>query len=118
MSFPPDPSSLVRAVGRHVRNSHAIGKLVVDTVVGRLTKATPPKSQGAAPKDAPTPADAPGPVTGLPLPENEWALLSSGDVVDMIDRCDDAAVRAIAEFEENHRRRRLVMQAVKRRIGA
>lgn len=118
MSFPPDPSSLVRAVGRHVRNSHAIGKLVVDTVVGRLTKATSTRSQGAAPKDAPTPADAPGPVTGLPLPENEWALLSSGDVVDMIDRCDDAAVRAIGEFEENHRRRRLVLQAVKRRIGA
>lgn len=53
---------------------------------------------------------------GLPLPEHEWRLLSSGDVVNAIDGCDDDTVRAIGLYEDTHRRRRLVIEAVRRRL--
>ena len=125
MTIPVDPGKVVRAVARHVRNSHAIGKLVVDTALRGFSG----KSQHTSTTDSKPPSvPADGPVSdaratdqainheGLPLPVAQWALLSSGDVVDMIERCDDETVRAIGTFEESHRRRRLVIQAVKNRL--
>jgi len=55
-------------------------------------------------------------VVGLPLAEDEWRLLSSGDVVTMIESSDTDTVRAIGLYEETHRRRRLVIEAVRRRL--
>lgn len=116
-----DPVALARAIERHLRNSHAIGKLIVDGVWTRLVGGGSPTRRGgdapaATPPDAGSTVEAP--VTGLPLAEAEWALLSSGDVVYKIDECDDATVRAIGDFEESHRRRRLVIEAVRRRLGS
>jgi hypothetical protein len=127
MSIPTDPAKIARAVVRHVRNSHAIGKLVVDTAVrGVTTKFGPPTRASSEPNrassvDAANEAAASTtqaePYEGLPLPVAQWALLSSGDVVDMVSGCDDATVRVIGAYEEAHRRRRLVIQAVKNRLG-
>jgi len=124
MTFPSDPSQVARAVVRHVRNSHAIGKLIVESALQGVTKGRPgtqssdPRPEGTAMQnqvgDSPTTVDE---YVHLPLPPAEWALLSSGDVVDMIGRCDDSAVRAIGAFEEAHRRRRLVIQAVRGKLG-
>jgi|GEM_PF-2198079 len=120
-----DPAKVARAVVRHVRNSHAIGKLVLDTALQRFSG----KAHGAASDVGerstdvasgfdvvPGGGDKPASYDGLPLPVAEWALLRSGEVVDMIERCDDEAVRAIGAYEEVHRRRRLVVQAVKNRL--
>lgn len=126
MTLPVDPVKVASAVARHVRNSHAIGKLVVDTALrGISAKSQRNSSAESQPPTTPTHDSAPDDhladqatnYEGLPLPVAQWALLSSGDVVDMIDRCDDAAVRAIGAFEESHRRRRLVVQAVKNRLA-
>jgi len=123
MTIPTDPVKAARALARHLRNSHAIGKVVVDTALRSVTGKVRSGSSGApeAPvSDSPTPsepADEQDPYVGLPLPVAQWALLSSGDVVDMIENCDVAAVRAIGAFEETHRRRRLVVQAVKNRLA-
>lgn len=123
MTIPSDPSEVVRALTRHVRNSHAIGKLVVETALRGISKGRPRSQSSNSGTEAtaqqspagepPASVDAYG---DLPLPPSEWALLSSGDVVDMIGRCDDSAVRAIGAFEEAHRRRRLVIQAVRGRL--
>lgn len=124
MTIPSDPSQVARAVVRHVRNSHAIGKLIVESALRGVTKGRPgPQPSGSDPEGAPTQNQAGESPTSvdaygdLPLPPAEWALLSSGDVVDMIGRCDDSAVRAIGAFEEAHRRRRLVIQAVRGKLG-
>lgn len=126
MTIPVDPAKAARAVMRHVRNSHAIGKLVVDTALrgfsAKLHQTSTTESQKPTiPADGLVSDDRPvaqvNNYEGLPLPVAQWALLSSGDVVDMIDRCDDTAVRAIGAFEESHRRRRLVVQAVKNRLA-
>jgi len=126
MTIPVDPAKVARAMVRHVRNSHAIGKLVVDTALrGMAGKA---RGSASVSPDVP-PSTVPGPSEvrdgdvsapsddALPLPVAQWALLSSGDVVDMIKRCDDDVVRAIGAYEQSHRRRRLVVQAVKNRLA-
>lgn len=123
MTMPVDPTKVARAVARHVRNSHALGKLVVDTALRRLSATSQTTSVSENPPSstpthgsAPEPSDQTPNYERLPLPVAQWALLSSGDVVDMIERCDDETVRAIGAFEESHRRRRLVVQAVKNRL--
>ena len=116
-----DPKTIARALERHLRNSHAIGKLIVDGVWMRLVGGgSRPSGGGDEPVPAATSADSThaAPVSGLPLAESEWALLSSGDVVNKIAECDDATVRAIGNYEESHRRRRLVIEAVRRRLGS
>lgn len=55
-------------------------------------------------------------MVGLPLAEEDWRLLSSGDVVTLIETSDNDTVRAIGLYEESHRRRRLVIEAVRRRL--
>ena len=124
MTIPVDPAKAARAMARHVRNSHAIGKLVVDTALRGLSAkaqktsvAEDPPSSTPAHGSVPDPSDQSPNYERLPLPVAQWALLSSGDVVDMIERCDDETVRAIGAFEESHRRRRLVVQAVKNRLA-
>lgn len=117
MTFGPSPSQVAKSIERHVRNSHAIGRLIVDGVLSRLSGL--PRTP--TPTSTPTPtATEPAPQDdsslGLPLPEDEWRLLSSGDVVTMIESGDDEAVRAIGRYEEAHRRRRLVIEAVRRRL--
>lgn len=115
-----DPTALVRSIERHLRNSHALGKLIVDGVWSRLNGGSVKPSGGSdTSATTPTPADTGqgAAVPGLPMTEAEWALLSSGDVVNKIDECDDATVRAIGAYEETHRRRRLVIEAVRRRLG-
>lgn len=117
MTFGPSPSQVAKSIERHVRNSHAIGRLIVDGVLSRLSG--PPRTPTPTSTAVPTVTEsAPqGESTvGLPLPEDEWRLLSSGDVVTMIESSDDEAVRAIGRYEEAHRRRRLVIEAVRRRL--
>ncbi len=110
------------AIERHVRNSHAIGKLVVDSVVHRLgslvrTAPRPRPDDVATGDESRVVRDA---TTGsrLPFAEGEYVSLTSGDVVELISRSDDDTVRAIGDFESQHRRRRLVLEAVARRVGA
>lgn len=124
MTIPADPVKVARALARHVRNSHAIGKLVIDTALKNVTRkrgGASPTVREASPNSAAgspvTRDDEPNQLAKLPLPPGEWALLSSGDVVDMIDGCDAEAVRAIGAYEETHRRRRLVIQAVRNRLA-
>lgn len=121
MIFGSSPARIVRNIERHVKNSHAIGRLIVDGVVSRLTGSNNPVPE-AGPRVSASDVDEPQTHSeageGLPLPVREWGLLSSGDVVAMIDRLEDDAVRAIGRFEESHRRRRLVIEAVRRRLGS
>ena len=124
MTIPVDPAKVARTLVRHVRNSHAIGKLVVDTALRGLSAksqktsvAENPPSSTPSHGSVPDPSDQTPNYERLPLPVAQWALLSSGDVVDMIERCDDEAVRAIGAYEQSHRRRRLVIQAVKNRLA-
>jgi hypothetical protein len=123
MTIPTDPVKAARGLVRHVRNSHAIGKAVFDTALRGVTGKLRDESSGAprgpastSPATSGPPAEE-DPYAGLPLPVARWALLTSGEVVDMIEDCDDTAVRAIGAFEETHRRRRLVIQAVKNRLA-
>lgn len=116
MTFGPTPAQVAKAVERHLRNSHAIGRLVVDGVISRIS---PRGTAGAGSTETQAPPQASVPDSsgaGLPLPEDQWRLLSSGDVVNAIDDCDDETVRAIGRYEESHRRRRLVIEAVRRRL--
>ncbi len=123
MTIPTDPIKAAKGLARHVRNSHAIGKLVVDTALRGLTgsgRGGSSSGSQAPASDCPAPSGPPAEqdlYVGLPLPVAQWALLSSGDVVDMIKNCGEDAVRAIGAFEESHRRRRLVVQAVKNRLA-
>lgn len=116
MTFGPTPAQVAKAVERHLRNSHAIGRLVVDGVISRIS---PRGTAGSGSTETQAPPQASVPDSsgaGLPLPEDQWRLLSSGDVVNAIDDCDDETVRAIGRYEESHRRRRLVIEAVRRRL--
>lgn len=119
MTFGPTPSQVAKAVERHLRNSHAIGRLVVDGVIARISgpRGTPgPRPHSEPQAAAPASTGRESEAVGLPLPEDEWRLLSSGDVVNAINDCDDATVSAIGRYEESHRRRRLVIEAVRRRL--
>ena len=120
MTFGPTPSQVVKAVERHVRNSHAIGRLIVDGVLSRISGSRSADEAASTSQTAPDAAapDRKDAAVGLPLPEAEWRLLSSGDVVSTIDGCDDETVRAIGRYEESHRRRRLVIEAVRRRLDS
>lgn len=117
MTFGRSPVQLARIIERHVRNSHAIGRLVVGGVLARV-----PIIRNESPKAPPEPAAAQtAPMgestsSGLPLPESEWKVLSSGDVVEIVRRSDAETVRAIGRFEETHRRRRLVIEAVRQKL--
>jgi hypothetical protein len=120
MTLGRTPSDAVRAFERHLRNSHAIGRLIVDGLVARVIRPVEQSpsakpTTGGAESTTHKADDVP---TDLPLPEEEWRLLSSGDVVEMLDRCDDDTVRAIGRYEDTHRRRRLVVEAVRRRLGS
>jgi len=117
VTFGPSPSQVAKSIERHVRNSHAIGRLIVDGVLSRLSG--PPRTPTPTSTPVPTATEATTEskaVVGLPLAEDEWRLLSSGDVVTMIESSDDDTVRAIGLYEETHRRRRLVIEAVRRRL--
>lgn len=126
MTIPTDPVKFARALARHVRNSHAVGKLIVGTAVRGVTGRSR-EARSVAPNSSSNPTTGSpvehqvgaetDPYAGLPLPIAQWALLSSGDVVDMIEHCEADAVRAIGAYEETHRRRRLVVQAVKNRLA-
>ena len=119
MTFGPTPAQVAKAVERHLRNSHAIGRLVVDGVLSRISPRGAAGSDSAAtqaPQAPPQGAVQDSSGAGLPLPEDQWRLLSSGDVVNAIDDCNDETVRAIGRYEESHRRRRLVIEAVRRRL--
>ncbi len=115
----------MKSFERHIRSSHAIGKFVVDGVVGRVWsilhlhgkthEAGSTVSEGvdtASPPDS-SDAEAGG---GLPLAEADFALLTSADVVDLISRSTESEIRAIGEYERSHRRRRLVLEAVSARV--
>ena len=119
---------LMKPFERHIRSSHAIGKFIVDGAVGRLwstlAKLITPESGGTQGGQVPnsdteqparTNADA---GTALPLSESDFALLTSAEVVDLIARSTDSEVRAIGDYEQSHRRRRLVLQAVSARCSA
>ena len=118
----------MKSFERHIRSSHAVGKLIVDGVVGRLwstlTKHSTSQGDGAVGgqslnSDAPQAAQADGKEgTALPLSESDFALLTSAEVVDLIARSTDSEVRAIGDYEQTHRRRRLVLQAVSARSSA
>lgn len=117
MTFGPSPSQVAKSIERHVRNSHAIGRLIVDGVLSRLSG--PPRTPTPTPTPAPTATESSThseAVVGLPLAEEDWRLLSSGDVVTLIETSDNDTVRAIGLYEESHRRRRLVIEAVRRRL--
>lgn len=107
------------AVERQVRTSHALGKFIVESAIGRVLR----RRDNADP----SPGSQPGPATAphvkadrtdvnLPIPEADFAILTSADVVDLINRSDDDEVRAIGEYELAHRRRRLVVEAVRARV--
>ncbi|MFM7094142.1 MAG: hypothetical protein ACKOYL_06255, partial [Actinomycetota bacterium] len=82
MTIPVDPAKVVRAVTRHVRNSHAIGKLVVDTALRGMTGMA--RGSASASPDAST-STVPGvsevqhggasahSYDALPLPVAQWA---------------------------------------------
>ena len=60
MTIPTDPVKAARALARHVRNSHAIGKVVVDTALRGVTGKARGGSSGApqAPvSDSPAPSE-------------------------------------------------------------
>ena len=116
MTFGPTPAQVAKAVERHLRNSHAIGRLVVDGVISRISPRGTAGSSSTETQEPPQASVSDSSGAGLPLPEDQWRLLSSGDVVNAIDDCDDETVRAIGRYEESHRRRRLVIEAVRRRL--
>lgn len=119
VTFGPSPARVAKAIERHIRNSHAIGRLIVDGVLTRVS-GKPSAAMSSSPVDPepPTPPTIETMLGNVDLPrsEDEWKLLSSGDVVKIIDACDEATVRAIGRYEESHRRRRLVIEAVRRRL--
>ena len=115
---------VIKSIERQLRASHAIGKFIVDGVIGRVVSVfSPTASRATTTNDtsataqhsessdqAPTGATTTGP--GLPIPSTDFALLTSAEVVDLISRSNDAEVAAIGAYERAHRRRRLVLEAV------
>ena len=117
----------MKSFERHIKSSHAVGKFIVDGVVGRawstLTSFGKKYDDGAIIKEDPHQAWVPDnsgaqtAVIGLPLGEADFALLTSAEVVDLISRSTDSQVEAIGEYERGHRRRRLVLEAVNARAS-
>lgn len=113
------------AITRHVRTSHAVGRLVVDGFVARVfgwgghasEAASSSRGESGPSAGAAEFGDESSVTNDLPLPEAEFALLTSAEVVDLVARCDAAAVRAIGIYEQAHRKRRLVIEAVAARAG-
>lgn len=119
MTFSRNPAKMAEAVQRHLRNSHAIGRLVVGGVLSRLPGAGHNQAGEKTIPDQPfvhSGGESLPDVEGLPLPEDEWSVLGSGDVVDVVRHAGIDTVRAIGRYEESHRRRRLVIEAVRRRL--
>jgi hypothetical protein len=58
---------------------------------------------------------APGPSS---LPVEGYELLTSAQVVDLLTTVDAATAQRIFDYEMNHRRRRLVIEAAQRLISA
>ena len=115
----------MKSFERHIRSSHAIGKFIVDGVVGRVWsmvnlqgKTHEGRATVAEHVDTASPPDSSDAAAGggLPLAEADFALLTSADVVDLISRSTESEIRAIGEYERSHRRRRLVLEAVSARI--
>lgn len=119
MTFSPNPAEFAKAVERHLRNSHAIGRLVVGGVLSRLPGVGRHGEGERTNSDQTVVRSGVDPVSeakGLPLPEDEWRVLGSGDVVEMVRHAEIDTVRAIGRYEESHRRRRLVIEAVRQRL--
>jgi len=118
-----DCADVMKAFERHVKSSHALGKFVVESVLGRVRSTFFHHTDNGRVQAAVTVTDpvesasSAAPITGLPVDESEFALLTSAEVVNLISRSTDVQVRAIGEYERSHRRRRLVLEAVATRVG-
>ena len=108
--------STIASIEKQIRASHALGKFIVESVVKRLVPSAPAKTESTTVSTETPSANADEGISGLPMPEAEFALLTSADVVDLVARSSDDEVRAIGAYEAQHRRRRLVIEAVKARI--
>jgi hypothetical protein len=112
-----------------LRASRAVGEFVVSSGLSALTtklssgNATVPTGGKAT---SPAPAEqvsvsethqsaAPGPSS---LPVEGYELLTSAQVVDLLTTVDAATAQRIFDYEMNHRRRRLVIEAAQRLISA
>jgi hypothetical protein len=120
-----------------LRASRAVGEFVVSSGLSALTtklssgKATVPTGGKATvptggKATSPAPAEqvsvsethqsaAPGPSS---LPVEGYELLTSAQVVDLLTTVDAATAQRIFDYEMNHRRRRLVIEAAQRLISA
>ena len=105
---------VIKLVERQLRASHAIGKLIVDGVLGRAASVFSPTAAGDnTTTGTPTTAEhSTSTEPALPVPSADFALLTSAEVVDLISRSSDVEVAAIGAYERQHRRRRLVLEAV------
>lgn len=115
-------------VQKQIQASHALGKFIVDSVldrVGRFVRQQAPDKSTSVMSSAladsqsePADVQVDDAVGRLPIPESEFALLTSADVVALVNRSSTDDVRAIGEYEMTHRRRRLVIEAVKAKTGS
>lgn len=105
-----------------VRTSRTVGQFVVDSGVAairtRLGGDTPSSTPSAPSTSEPTPGATHSTVTASPaLPVADYDLLTSAQVVELVDTLDPDAVRAVLDYEMGHRRRRLVVEATQRRLA-
>ena len=121
---------VIRSVERQLRASHAIGKFIVDGVIGRVvsvfgstasraatTTGTPATAAHSASTDQ-APTTTATTESEIPIPAADFALLTSAEVVNLISHSSNAEVAAIGAYERAHRRRRLVLEAVAARGAA
>ena len=115
-----------------VRTSRTVGQFVVDSGVAALrsrlagTAPSPAPDTSSAPQGASPPADsASGTSASTPsasgtsasTPVADYDLLTSAQVVELIDTLDPGTVRAVLDYEMDHRRRRLVVEAAQRHLA-
>lgn len=117
-----DCRDAMNAIERHIKTSHAVGKFVVDGLVGRILSSARPRptskssvviEDGLGDETRPASTESDGTI----FDESELALLTSSEMVELIARSTDVEAAAIGEYEKRHRRRRLVLEAVAARTS-
>ena len=106
---------------QQIRQSRTIGEFVVSSGVAEVRRrfAPPAKSEpcsGGTVADQ-TVLDTAVTEQTVSQPMPDYDLLTSAQVVELLDTVSPEALRAVLDYEMSHRRRRLVVEAAQRLLG-
>jgi hypothetical protein len=104
-----------------IRQSRTIGEFVVNSGVAEVRRRFAPSS-ATSPTSANSQSDSrvdttPVAAEGPQMPVADYDLLTSAQVVELLDTLDSVAVRTVLDYEMTHRRRRLVVEAAQRLLA-